>query len=305
MKKILENINKHEGLSVLYSSFVSGEGLRIFSKVLNYDGWSSFDVHWDSKTGNENNTSSKKYSILSGDVLPEDRDVIVSKFISDENKNGEVIKLLLISSVGAEGLDLRNVRSIHIMEPYWNYGRIEQIIARAVRYKSHESLPESKRNVQPYIYLSDYPANYVFRPTKKEPVGEKTTDIYLYERSIKNKQLIDRMYALMIEASIDCSLHARNASPEIKNKIKCLICNPTNEMLFHPDINIDMKINNPCIDVKTSTVKAEEIIYMDKPYYYKKDGNDISIYEYNDIMKVYVKLDRSHPHYNALIEKIL
>ena len=210
----------------------------------------------------------------------------------------------MISSVGAEGLDLRNIRSVHIMEPYWNYGRIEQIIARAVRYKSHESLPESKRNVQPYIYLSDYPVNYVFIPTKKELTGEKTTDVYLYERSIKNKQLIDRMYAVMIEASIDCSIHAKTAPPEIKNRIKCLMCNPTNEMLFHPNINTDMKIGNPCFEISAATIRAEEIIYQDKTYYYKRDGDDISIYEYNNTMKAYVKLDRSHPHYDALIEKI-
>ena len=314
MKKMIKNINKHEGLNVVYSSFVSGEGLRIFSKVLDYNGWKAFDPYWDGNAGEQSKHSEQskrsehkeplKYAIISGDVPSDDRDAIISKFISDENKNGEVIKLLMISSVGAEGLDLRNVRSVHIMEPYWNYGRIEQIIARAVRYRSHESLPESKRNVQPYIYLSDYPVNYVFKPTKKEPLGEKTTDVYLYKRSIKNKQLIDKMYAVMIEASIDCSIHAKTAPPAIRQRIKCLMCNPTNEMLFHHDIRTDMKIGNPCTDITSSTIRAEEIIYQDKSYYYKINDNGLSIFEFNDILKAYVKLDRSHPHYDNLIEKI-
>ena len=32
----------------------------------------------------------------------------------------------MISSAGTEGLDLKNIRQIHIMEPYWNEIRIKQ-----------------------------------------------------------------------------------------------------------------------------------------------------------------------------------
>lgn len=51
------------------------------------------------------------------------------------------------------------------MEPYWNYSLIEQIIARAVRYKSHNLLSKEEQNVQTYIYLSDY--NKEFLKKKK------------------------------------------------------------------------------------------------------------------------------------------
>ena len=300
MKKVYENICKHPGLSVVYSSFVSGEGLKIFSKILEYYEWEKFDIH------QTNIPEKKKYAIMSGEVATDERDDIIARFISKDNINGDNIKLLMISSVGSEGLDLRNVRSVHIIEPYWNYGRIEQIIARAVRYKSHIDYEDEKdKNVQPYIYLSDYPANYVFKPTKREPKNEKTTDVYLYDRSIKNKQLIDKMYATMIEASIDCSIHIKTAPKNIQQKIKCLMCNPTHEKMFHPDINIDMKIENPCVELSKSTVNVEEIIYLDKSYYYKKDDNgNILIYEFSDLMGHYVEMNRSNKYYDILIEKI-
>jgi len=39
------------------------------------------------------------------------------------NKFGEIIKLFMISSSGAEGIDLKNVKFVHIMEPYWHPGK--------------------------------------------------------------------------------------------------------------------------------------------------------------------------------------
>ena len=36
------------------------------------------------------------------------------------NYVGEVIKCMMITSSGAEGIDLKNVRYVHIVEPYWH-----------------------------------------------------------------------------------------------------------------------------------------------------------------------------------------
>ena len=114
----------------------------------------------------------------------EDRASIIKKFNNPANAHGKFIELLLISKTGAEGLDLKNIRHIHICEPYWNMARIEQIIARGVRYKSHIDLPKAEQNVQSYIYLSDYPKDYELKKKKEE-----TTDIELYNNSIKNKYI--------------------------------------------------------------------------------------------------------------------
>jgi superfamily II DNA or RNA helicase len=81
--------------------------------------------------------------------------------MTDKNKN-DVVKLynqgeldvLLLSSSGGEGLDLKNTRQIHIMEPHWNFAKINQVIGRGVRYKSHESLPKDERKVSVYYWIS-------------------------------------------------------------------------------------------------------------------------------------------------------
>jgi superfamily II DNA or RNA helicase len=71
--------------------------------------------------------------------------------------SGEIIKVVLISQAGSEGLDFKGIRQVHILEPYWNFSRIAQILGRAVRYCSHKALPEEQRSVDAYIYLATHP----------------------------------------------------------------------------------------------------------------------------------------------------
>ena len=61
----------------------------------------------------------------------------------------EIVKIMMITSSGAEGISLRNVRYVHIMEPYWQPVRIEQVIGRARRICSHNDLKDEKRKT-PY-----------------------------------------------------------------------------------------------------------------------------------------------------------
>ena len=59
--------------------------------------------------------------------------------------------MLVITKAGAEGLDLKETRSIVIIDPTFNPSSIEQIIGRGVRYKSHEHLPVADRVVNVYF----------------------------------------------------------------------------------------------------------------------------------------------------------
>jgi len=56
------------------------------------------------------------------------------------NIHGDVIQLLMITASGAEGIDLKNTRFVHITEPYWHHVRINQVIGRARRICSHMQL---------------------------------------------------------------------------------------------------------------------------------------------------------------------
>ncbi len=281
--KIYDNIFKYhkEQISLVYSNFLES-GLLAFVKLLELNNY----VNYTSK-----NNNNKKYAIFSGQQTPEERENIIKIINSKENINGNLISILLISKSGAEGLDLKNIRSVHIIEPYWNYSLIEQIIARAVRYKSHELLEKSEQNVQTYIYLSDYNKIYLNKTkeklkenlnskTNKNKKIEFTTDINIFKNAIKNQELIQIFLKTIASTSIECKfLNKENLNYE------CFTCLNNNKELYYPDIHKDLLLSNPCI--QTQKIKANEIIINGNKYYYSIIDNDIKLFKYNSLLDGY------------------
>lgn len=122
--KIVENIKSK---FVIFSHFIN-MGIKPIMKVLD-----KYNV---------------KYTHITGDLSINKRQEAVDDY------NNDKVTVLFISKAGSEGLDLKNTSYIIILEPAWNENSIEQIIGRGVRYKSHESMPPSKRHVIIYkLYL--------------------------------------------------------------------------------------------------------------------------------------------------------
>jgi SNF2 family DNA or RNA helicase len=111
--------------------------------------------------------------------------------ISRYNK-GKVL-VLFVSSAGGEGIDLKNTRSVIIMEPHWNNEKIRQVIGRAVRYQSHSSLPEKDRHVDVY--------NLVLKKPKGEE-GLQSADQYLLAISRQKDKKINTFYDILLKTSI-------------------------------------------------------------------------------------------------------
>lgn len=84
------------------------------------------------------------------------------------NKYGQIIQILLATESGAEGISLKNVRQVHVFEPFWNDVRIEQVVGRARRVNSHMALPKQQRNVEVF--------NYVARISKPQTSGTWVSD---------------------------------------------------------------------------------------------------------------------------------
>ena len=100
-----------------------------------------------------------KFGLFTGSITEKKKKQLIEEYNNYNNNdyNGDKIDVLLISSSGSEGLNLLNTRQIHIMEPHWNANKIEQVIGRVFRFKSHNSLPESERNITVYKWLSVLP----------------------------------------------------------------------------------------------------------------------------------------------------
>lgn len=240
-KAVIENALKHKGqCGIIYSNFLK-YGLVSISKYLDETEFKG------------------KYALFTGDISIEERNDLVKRYNNSNNSHGEHIELLLISSTGEKGLNLKRVRHIHIMEPNWSYTTTEQIIGRGVRYKSHVDLPEEEQNVQVYQYMSDYSDGYTGT--------EKTTDLDIFYKSVRNKEVNDEFLKILASVSVEC--------PKFNKYInfECFMCDYDNKILYIPNINDDMKIKNPC-----KTVILNEVIVDNKTLFY---DSDIRLYEKN------------------------
>ena len=103
-----------------------------------------------------------RYFIWSSETKSKDRDGTLIKkarntFNSNSNSDGSQLKVILGTRSVMEGVSFKNVKQVHITEPWWNESRIEQILARASRYCSHSSLPVNDQYVDIYRHYSVLP----------------------------------------------------------------------------------------------------------------------------------------------------
>ena len=273
------------GLVMIYSQFVNTHGLKQLTIYLKKHNMIEFNINSD--TSDEQT----RYAIYTGDTNQKTREKILSIFNSDDNKYGKYIKVLLVSKTGAEGLDLKNVRETHQIEPYWDLSRNNQIKARAVRYGSHLALPESDRTVQPYLYLSVANKEIWTQLKEREP---KTIDEVFYERASDKHILNSAFNDLLKDISIECSY--------FKLRDTCYVCNPSNESLFTNDPLIDINMTNPCVIYSEEEKDAQKILYNNEEYYYTT--NPLSIYKYISSLDAYTIIDNNDELYKYVLSQL-
>jgi len=219
MKAILEHINEINAKSLVYSEFVSLEGIGIFSRVLEENGFVNFEKTEHIKKFNT-------FAIFSGNTSDAMRRKILDTFNSVNNLRGEQLRIVLFTASGAQGLNTKGVRSVHIMDPYWNNNRIQQIIGRAVRTNSHTDLPMKERDVQPFIYMSVPPPDTNIFVTLGEHL---TTDQRIYSQAINKQVLLDSFLEATREMAVDCELNHEHNKETVK---ECRICVPNGKRMY-------------------------------------------------------------------------
>jgi hypothetical protein len=216
---ICESIMKSTGIVLIYSQYIDGGviPLALALEEMGIERYCSNSLH----SSLFKKTPCKPIDALElkpRDEIREDREFVPAKYImitgdksispsnasdlkyatSIDNKYGERVKVILISKAGSEGLDFKFIRQIHILEPWYNMNRIEQIIGRGVRNLSHCGLPFKERNVELYLHSS-----------KLERNEEEAADLYVYRLAEKKAMQIGRVTRLLKEMSVDCVLNIK------------------------------------------------------------------------------------------------
>lgn len=154
-------------------------------KSVIYTNWLQYGVEPITSVLSENNIS---YRIFSGNVNKKEREKII------ENFNNNEFDTLIITKAGGEGIDLKGVRSIIVMEPPWNDAGLQQVVGRAIRYKSHTHLPQRERKVDVYFMKLIIPSG--IRRTEAVMSGDVRLYQLIEEKRNKNntiKQLLQQI----------------------------------------------------------------------------------------------------------------
>jgi len=335
--KILENIqNKdNEGLHLIYSQFRSMEGVGILKLMLEANGFAELKLHrsggeWDLDES-EDDVGKPKFALHTGTESDEEKKIILniynskwgevpSKIISkfkergqENNFMGEVVRILMITASGAEGINLKNTRFVHIVEPYWHQVRLEQVIGRARRICSHQDLPQELRTVQVFLYIAtlseeqsknDKHAELRLRDTSKltkklssdidkssllglyirtlkDSPGVVTTDEQLFENALRKDYVNAQILNAVKETAMDCRLYNN------QNKAENLVCYSfgqvsSNAFGSYPNITEDLN------EASVKGTRATKTKFVTLPYRgvkYAKDTRTGYLYEIDTFME--------------------
>ena len=197
--RIIFNLLKTKGTVMIYSNYVKMEGLEILKIYLSFFGFIDIDQDKDFDKNNlDPKTKFKKDGLrwceFHGGIEKDVRRINKEIFNKTDNKYGKYCKIIMISPAGAEGISLSNVRQVHIVEPYWNEVKIEQVIGRALRFCQHKDLPLEERKVD------------IFRYKMIRKNGNITTDEKMENISRKKNNLLLSFIEAVKECAIDCEL---------------------------------------------------------------------------------------------------
>lgn len=233
---IMKNIRASPGPALVYSQFKTLEGLGLFAAALRAS--PEMYMPLDIQIGDDGEweipeeymeAGANRYILYTGDQALDKRRLLLQLYNADvaslppklsaqcatlldgepDNRDGRVARIFMITQSGAEGISLFNTRQVHIMEPYWNNVRLQQVIGRAIRTCSHMNLPWDEREVAVFTYLSVFTEKQKAEDAKQVIMADKglTTDQVIFDIATKKQKLADELAAILQEAAIDCDLH--------------------------------------------------------------------------------------------------
>ena len=299
---ILENIQDkdHQGLHLVYTQFRTAEGIGLFSLVLEKNGFARFKIKknhvnvWEIDIS-EVDEGKPTYALYTGTETSEEKEMIrhiyngewddipdsignVLKSKYRNNNMGEVIKVFMITSSGSEGINLRNTRYVHIMEPYWHPVRLEQVVGRARRICSHKDLPKPLQTVEVFVYLMTFSEAQLKTDdaielkrkdlSKAVPKVPITSDQYLYEISEIKANVTAQLTDAIKESAFDCYIYGNG---------KCVnFGDPTNDKFSYvPDFaeqqnDATVQANKVAIEWTGKPITINGVEYV-----YRRVGKDI------------------------------
>ena len=280
--RILQNLDSCAGTALLYTQFRSMEGIGLFTDTLDTHEWEPLNVVKSSSGSwkfaeplrpitdgvkryivypSERDKATLLLDLFNGkwEGLPEPMLAELKKtgYMESKNLRGSLVKLLMITQSGAEGLSLKNVRQVHLMEPHWNQIRIDQVIGRAVRTCSHEELPVEDRNLDVFTYISTFTQEQLKDAfTIRRMDKSRTSDEHILMLAQTKDHLIQQFLTCLKKASVDCVIHAYQNKPATS-----CFAYPINDVPWSRGFEIDLA-KEPMDYVRDRKEKKQKVTYI-------------------------------------------
>lgn len=226
MKTVLGSLLGAEGVCFVYSRFV-GSGALPMALILEANGYSPYGrgkrllgngwrhpegrvcayctrrerVHGPGghPEGAPDGFVPATYGLLTGNkMLTPNFKEIVEGCQDIGNVDGGKLKVILGSQIAAEGIDLRYIRESHIMDSWFHLNKTEQVIGRAIRFRSHIKLPPEKRNTTVMLHVNLF---------NQEVTKKETPDLYCYRLAYSKATQVGRVTRVLKSYALDCNLN--------------------------------------------------------------------------------------------------
>lgn len=217
--KLMGYLNKAEGVCFVYTRIVQSGAIPI-ALMLEANGYSAYGrrqgLLYDGiqtpggrqcalcpkrEAGHgstDHSFSPAYYVLLTGDItVSAKKEAYIKAEKLPENKDGKQIKVVIGSQVAAEGVDLKYIREVHVMESWFHLNKTEQVVGRGIRFCSHTLLPPEKRNTTIYLHCA-------IRPNED---NTESGDLYSYRVAFRKGRQVGQVSRVLKQYAIDCNLN--------------------------------------------------------------------------------------------------
>lgn len=247
---IYKKIKESKGPVVVYSFFRELYGIHTFTEFLKAQGF---------KDAEKEGEGENRFMVWSGERTPKSEG-LKDIFNQLDNSDGSKIKVFCMTSAGAEGISLQSIQQIHIMEPWWNYVLMKQIMGRGLRVCSHAHLPKEQQKLDVYLYY-----------------GSKL-ELFMVDIALKKYKRNQEFENLLKISSIDCYLN------EKRNNLK-LPCYSYEDMNEKDIINRN-KLDDYNINLFKMIEKNGKKYYMDQT---PLEDNRFKVFEYEEDINIFLR----------------
>lgn len=196
-----------------------------------------------------------QYVLLTGEkeLSPNNKEAI-ELATDNSNYDGRNVKIILGSTIASEGIDLKFIRELFVFDSWYHLSKLEQVIGRGIRYKSHCALPPDQRNCTINLLTLTYP----------ESDNLETIDMYQYRNGYLKARLVGQVTRVMKEYALDCNLNKELILIKILNDKKHLMTQIDGQGNVRENVDInDTPYTNICDWLETCDYKCKPELNLD------------------------------------------